>query len=48
MVFTKTPDSVIGHQEDIPGHTRVTQQLDYEAELAVIIGKGGRWRTGFR
>jgi 2-keto-4-pentenoate hydratase/2-oxohepta-3-ene-1,7-dioic acid hydratase in catechol pathway len=42
VVFTKTPDSVIGHLQDIPAHSQVTQQLDYEAELAVVIGKGGR------
>lgn len=42
VIFTKTPESIIGHLDPIPPHTRVTQQLDYEAELGVIIGKGGR------
>ncbi|MFJ5295450.1 fumarylacetoacetate hydrolase family protein [Pseudomonas sp. NPDC088368] len=42
VIFTKTPDSVIGHLDPIPPHAGVTQQLDYEAELGVIIGKGGR------
>lgn len=42
VVFTKTPQSVIGHQAPIPLHAQVTHQLDYEAELGVVIGKGGR------
>lgn len=42
VIFTKTPESIIGHLDSISPHTRVTRQLDYEAELAVIIGKGGR------
>lgn len=42
LIFTKTPQTVIGHQASIPLHANVTQQLDYEAELGVVIGKGGR------
>lgn len=42
VVFTKTPETVIGHQQKIPRHNNVTDQLDYEAELGVIIGKGGK------
>ncbi|HCT05708.1 MAG TPA: hydrolase [Pseudomonas sp.] len=42
VIFTKTPQSVIGHHATIPLHASVTRQLDYEAELAVIIGKGGK------
>jgi len=42
VIFTKTPESVIGHLAPIPPHLNVTTQLDYEAELGVIIGKGGR------
>ncbi len=41
MFFTKPPTSVIGPQTSILYH-RVTQQLDYEVELAVVIGKRGR------
>jgi 2-keto-4-pentenoate hydratase/2-oxohepta-3-ene-1,7-dioic acid hydratase in catechol pathway len=33
---------VIGHGVDIEPHTAVTSALDYEAELGVIIGRGGR------
>lgn len=40
--FTKAPESVIGPEEDIPDHAGVTQWLDYEVELAVVIGTAGR------
>jgi 2-keto-4-pentenoate hydratase/2-oxohepta-3-ene-1,7-dioic acid hydratase in catechol pathway len=40
--FFKTPNSVIGPDEGIERDTRVTSKLDYEVELAVIIGKKGR------
>lgn len=42
VVFTKAPSTVIGTNADVDPHTRVTSELDYEAELGVIIGKGGR------
>ena len=42
VVFTKAYTSVIGPGAFIPSHEAVTSQLDYEAELAVIIGKPGR------
>jgi 2-keto-4-pentenoate hydratase/2-oxohepta-3-ene-1,7-dioic acid hydratase in catechol pathway len=42
IIFTKVPQSVIGPGEAILYPTGVSEQLDYEAELAVIIGKGGR------
>ncbi|WP_423409660.1 fumarylacetoacetate hydrolase family protein [Heyndrickxia sp. MSNUG] len=41
MVFTKAPTSVIGHKATILDHKEVTEQLDYEGELAVVIGKQG-------
>jgi 2-keto-4-pentenoate hydratase/2-oxohepta-3-ene-1,7-dioic acid hydratase in catechol pathway len=41
MVFSKVPTAVIGHGEGIPSHSKVTDQLDYEGELAVVIGKTG-------
>jgi 2-keto-4-pentenoate hydratase/2-oxohepta-3-ene-1,7-dioic acid hydratase in catechol pathway len=40
--FTKSPDCVIGPYEAIESHSKITKYLDYEAELAVIIGKEGR------
>ena len=39
MLFTKAPTTVIAHGEAIPSHGNVTKQLDYEGELAVVIGK---------
>jgi 2-keto-4-pentenoate hydratase/2-oxohepta-3-ene-1,7-dioic acid hydratase in catechol pathway len=42
MVFTKAPTTVIGPNGTILPHHAVTSQLDYEGELAVIIGKKGR------
>ncbi|OGI37485.1 MAG: 5-carboxymethyl-2-hydroxymuconate isomerase [Candidatus Muproteobacteria bacterium RBG_16_62_13] len=42
IVFTKCVTSVIGPGGAIPLHASVTQQLDWEVELAVVIGRGGR------
>jgi len=39
--FTKAPDTVIAPDESIPPFTGITQWLDYEVELACIIGTGG-------
>ncbi|VCU68386.1 Ureidoglycolate lyase [Pigmentiphaga humi] len=40
--FTKPWTSIAAHEEPIRYDTRVTRRLDYEVELAVVIGKGGR------
>jgi 2-keto-4-pentenoate hydratase/2-oxohepta-3-ene-1,7-dioic acid hydratase in catechol pathway len=42
IFFTKVPGSVIGPGVPIDPHHELTRSLDYEAELAVIIGRGGR------
>jgi 2-keto-4-pentenoate hydratase/2-oxohepta-3-ene-1,7-dioic acid hydratase in catechol pathway len=42
IFFTKTPTTVIGPHDDIVWDRNVTQQVDWEAELAVIIGIGGK------
>jgi len=42
IFFTKAPSSVVGPGDDVEAHQNLTSALDYEAELAVIIGKGGR------
>ena len=39
VIFTKAPTTVIGPGEPIDSHSRITSALDYEVELAVIIGK---------
>ena len=41
-IFSKLPSTVVAHEAAILLHGDVTQKVDYEAELAVIIGKGGR------
>lgn len=41
MMFSKAPTAVIGHQAEILRHEKVTDELDYEGELAVVIGKKG-------
>jgi 2-keto-4-pentenoate hydratase/2-oxohepta-3-ene-1,7-dioic acid hydratase in catechol pathway len=45
VVFSKVPTCVTGPYDDIDPHMSVTAELDYEAELAVIIGRGGRGIT---
>lgn len=42
VVFTKPPSAVIGLGDTIPGHLDTTNSVDYEGELAVVIGTGGR------
>ncbi len=43
IVFTKVPECVVGPFDavQLPG-AAVSEQIDYEAELAVVIGKGGK------
>lgn len=40
--FSKVPETVIATRDTIPAHSSLTRWLDYEAELAVVIGKKGR------
>jgi 2-keto-4-pentenoate hydratase/2-oxohepta-3-ene-1,7-dioic acid hydratase in catechol pathway len=42
VIFSKPPTSVIGPGEAIEHNARITQQLDWEVELAVIMGKTAR------
>lgn len=42
VVFTKSVSSVTGPFSDIPYEPEVCSELDWEVELGVIIGKGGR------
>lgn len=42
IVFSKPFTSVIGPGDVIESHSHLTSKLDYEAELAVVIGCGGR------
>jgi 2-keto-4-pentenoate hydratase/2-oxohepta-3-ene-1,7-dioic acid hydratase in catechol pathway len=42
IFFSKTPTSVTGAYDDVPWDRSATGQVDYEAELGVIIGIGGK------
>ncbi|WP_394237271.1 fumarylacetoacetate hydrolase family protein [Niallia oryzisoli] len=41
IIFTKAPTTVVGYGAEVQNHQDVTSELDYEGELAVIIGKKG-------
>lgn len=41
VYFTKSAYSINGNNSVIKNHSNITNQLDYEIELAVIIGKDG-------
>jgi 2-keto-4-pentenoate hydratase/2-oxohepta-3-ene-1,7-dioic acid hydratase in catechol pathway len=42
IIFTKATTAVIAPGEPVPAYPELTRKLDYEAELALIIGRGGR------
>jgi 2-keto-4-pentenoate hydratase/2-oxohepta-3-ene-1,7-dioic acid hydratase in catechol pathway len=42
VVFSKPPTSVIGPHDPIPSFLDPSNSTDYEGEIAVVIGKGGR------
>jgi 2-keto-4-pentenoate hydratase/2-oxohepta-3-ene-1,7-dioic acid hydratase in catechol pathway len=42
IVFTKVPECVVATGRPVQLPVSVSKQIDYEAELAVVIGKGGR------
>jgi 2-keto-4-pentenoate hydratase/2-oxohepta-3-ene-1,7-dioic acid hydratase in catechol pathway len=42
ILFSKFSTSVVGHQKEIAWPAEASQQVDYEAELAVVIGREGR------
>jgi 2-keto-4-pentenoate hydratase/2-oxohepta-3-ene-1,7-dioic acid hydratase in catechol pathway len=41
-VFSKGPNTVVGPRDDVDLHAHLTSSVDYEAELAVIIGTAGK------
>ena len=45
IIFTKAPSSVIGPRDPIPAWLDPTRSVDYEGELGVVIGQGGRGIT---
>lgn len=42
VVFTKSPTAIVGDEATVSVHSQTTEQLDYEGELAIVIGKGGK------
>jgi 2-keto-4-pentenoate hydratase/2-oxohepta-3-ene-1,7-dioic acid hydratase in catechol pathway len=42
IFFTKAPQAIVPTGGEVESHPTITKMLDYEAELAVIIGKKGR------
>ncbi|MEM1130704.1 MAG: fumarylacetoacetate hydrolase family protein [Pseudomonadota bacterium] len=42
VYFTKPPTAVVGPDAEIPIFPDLSQNIDYEVELAVVIGKPGR------
>ena len=45
LVFLKLPQTLVGHEQPISYHTSVTSAIDYEAELAAVIGTPARHVT---
>jgi 2-keto-4-pentenoate hydratase/2-oxohepta-3-ene-1,7-dioic acid hydratase in catechol pathway len=43
IVFFQNVDAIIGPDDDIVYPDGLTKELDYELELAVVIGKGGKF-----
>ncbi|HKP54500.1 MAG TPA: fumarylacetoacetate hydrolase family protein [Chloroflexia bacterium] len=41
-VFTKAPTAVIGPYDDIPFNPNISEQMDFEGELAIVIGRTGK------
>lgn len=41
IIFTKPTSCIVGPDAEIDPHREVTQALDYEAEVAIVIGKPG-------
>jgi 2-keto-4-pentenoate hydratase/2-oxohepta-3-ene-1,7-dioic acid hydratase in catechol pathway len=45
IVFFQNVDAIIGHEEAVIYPEHLTQELDYELELAVVLKKGGKHFT---
>ncbi len=42
IIFSKVPETVVAHRDTVRIDPAVSEAIDYEAELGVIIGTGGR------
>src|SRR5438105_6906120 len=43
IVFFQNVDALVGHEEPVVYPEHLTDELDYELELAVVLGKSGKW-----
>jgi 2-keto-4-pentenoate hydratase/2-oxohepta-3-ene-1,7-dioic acid hydratase in catechol pathway len=43
IVFLQNVDAIVGPDEPVVYPEHLTEELDYELELAVVIGKAGKW-----
>jgi 2-keto-4-pentenoate hydratase/2-oxohepta-3-ene-1,7-dioic acid hydratase in catechol pathway len=43
IVFFQNVDAIVGPDEAVVYPEHLTEELDYELELAVVIGKAGKW-----
>ena len=43
IVFFQNVDALVGQDEPVIYPEHLTEELDYELELAVVIGKAGKW-----
>jgi 2-keto-4-pentenoate hydratase/2-oxohepta-3-ene-1,7-dioic acid hydratase in catechol pathway len=43
IVFFQNVDAIVGPGEPIVYPEQLTEELDYELELAVVVGKAGKW-----
>lgn len=43
LFFSKPPTAVVGPGDPILLDDRLTEKLDYEVELGIVIGRGGTW-----
>jgi 2-keto-4-pentenoate hydratase/2-oxohepta-3-ene-1,7-dioic acid hydratase in catechol pathway len=41
IIFTKVPETVVGPHDEVRMPGEASAQIDYEAELAIVIGRGG-------
>src|SRR5947199_8766071 len=44
IVFFQNVDALIGQDDPVIYPEHLTEELDYELELAVVIGTAGKWR----
>jgi 2-keto-4-pentenoate hydratase/2-oxohepta-3-ene-1,7-dioic acid hydratase in catechol pathway len=43
IVFFQNVDAIVGPDEPVVYPEHLTQELDYELELAIVVSKGGKW-----